>query len=69
MLLTHVRDLPGSSLGRNANYPDHGFVFLLSQRVLGYYFETEPLVQWVPGLSPGDDNLSPSTGGLRMGRS
>jgi hypothetical protein len=47
MLLTHVRDVPGSSLGRNANYPDKGFV------VLGYCFETELLVQWVTGLSRG----------------
>jgi hypothetical protein len=52
-LLTHVRDVPGSSLGRNANYRDQGFVVLLSQRVLGYYFEAQPVVQWIPGLSRG----------------
>jgi len=53
MLLTHVWDVPGSSLGRNANYLDQGFVVLLSHRVLEYYFETELLVQWVHGLSRG----------------
>ena len=53
MLLTRVWDVPGSSLGWNANYHVEGFVVLLSHRVLEYYFETELLVQWVHGLSRG----------------